>query len=656
MSYRVTVLPQAICLNAEKGDSLLSVLRTAGLILDAPCGGSGTCGKCRVIVDGEAVHACQTRIDRNMTVELPQIGPAQIEIDTPAPAGTGQGTLALALDIGTTTVAGYLLRGSEELAVAAVTNPQTSFGADVVSRIRHAENGQQAALTARIRSCVSELVERMCQKAGARPEEIETVSLVGNPTMQQLYLGMGVSNLARPPFAARLTALQIVPAEAYLPICSQAKMLIVPDISGFVGADTVAAILASGMAEREEMTLLVDIGTNGEMVLGNRHRMVACAAAAGPALEGANICFGMRSQAGAIDHVWQEGDRFACSVIGGGKAVGICGSGLVDAVAAALNGDLLNARGRVQNEQRRIILTDEICLTQEDIRQVQLAKGAIAAGIAQMAAQLGICMEQIDRVCLAGAFGSYLDPRSACRIGLLPQGLLPKIEICGNAAGSGAKLLLQDQSMLAKLPQLVDTVEFLELAASTGFQRCFADSMRFTPSVEYWCQAAKAVGFTEAAVLDIATLQPREDVRAMCAEDKCGAYGKNWTCPPYCGTLEACAGKIQSYRRGILVQTVGQLKKTIDTRGYRRTEAQHLDRFHALAEAMRPVLPDALFLGAGGCRICPVCAYPAPCRFPDKACASMEGYGLFVTQVCQDNGLAYHHGEHTITYTACILF
>ena len=179
--------------------------------------------------------------------------------------------------------------------------------------------------------------------------------------------------------------------------------------------------------------------------------------------------------------------------------------------------------------------------------------------------------------------------------------------------------------------------------------------MRFEASQSYWCGKAIALGFTNAVPLEPATLQPRQDVRDMCASDKCRAYGKNWTCPPHCGTLHRCEAELHSFSHGILLQTVGKLEKAIDTKAYRRTERQHLQQFHALAEALRKRDPAALCLGSGGCRICTECAYPAPCRFPEKACSSMEGYGLFVTQVCRDNGCQYHYGEKTVTNTACIL-
>lgn len=171
-----------------------------------------------------------------------------------------------------------------------------------------------------------------------------------------------------------------------------------------------------------------------------------------------------------------------------------------------------------------------------------------------------------------------------------------------------------------------------------------------------WFQRAKELGFDEACPLDPKTLTAREDVRSMCAADKCGAYGKNWTCPPACGSLAECQAKMRSYDRGILVQTVGRMTKAIDSRCYRETERRHLAAFQALSRELRKIHPEALCLGAGGCRVCRQCAYPEPCRFPEQALSSMEGYGLFVTQVCRDAGLPYHHGEKTITYTACILY
>lgn len=484
MLHHIIVLPQQRNIEAAAGAALLDVLRSAGFFLNAPCGGNGSCGKCRVLIDGEEALACRTVVNRDMTVTVPSAEGSGILTDGiahQASAFPGKDGYLLAFDIGTTTVAGYLLDGriGRELACASMRNPQAAFGADVISRIRHALHGHMEELTAAIRKCVTDLACILCEKAGVAPEAVTLISIVGNPAMQQLFLGILPDNLKRIPFAPLLTQAKTVPAKNYIPLCDHAELLIVPDISGFVGADTVACMLATGLHEKEELTLLVDIGTNGEMVLGNKHRMVACSAAAGPALEGANIQFGMRGQAGAIDHVQLADGQFQCSVIGGGEAAGICGSGIIDAVAAALEAGIINERGRIQNKDHTIMLTDHIFLTQDDIRQVQMAKGAIAAGIELMAAQLGAALQDIQKVYLAGAFGTFMDPASACRIGLLPPVLEPKITAVGNAAGSGAKLLACDTKQFLFTQQIVSRAEFLELATVPEFQRCFAKNMRF---------------------------------------------------------------------------------------------------------------------------------------------------------------------------------
>ncbi len=625
----ITLLPDNRILQAKAGEHLHGVLAREGLI-DAPCGGRGTCGKCKVLINGAEVQACQTPVTEDMTLTIPL---------TNAPKAEKLPGIRAAFDIGTTTVVCYLLDDSgNTVAQASAKNPQAGFGADVISRLQAAASGQKELLTQLIRDTMQELLAGIC----SAPEDIQVVSVVGNPAMQQLFLGLPVDNLLTVPFASILKSSE-----------RAGKLLTVPDISGFLGADTVAGALACGLHQAREMTLLVDIGTNGEMVLGNKDCLMACATAAGPALEGACIQFGMLAEPGAIDHVWLEKGRMQCSVIGGGTAKGICGSGLIDAMACALDLGLLNHRGRIQKEDRKIYITNTVYLTQEDIRQVMLAKGAIAAGIRLMAQEMGIQLTDIRRVCLAGAFGSYMKPESACRIGLLPEALLDRISAVGNAAGQGAVLLAAEPQRLAVCDQILEKTEFLELANLPGFPKIFAKAMELP---ENWQASGLAMGFTKAAAFDPAILQAREDVRAMCAEDKCHAYGKNWMCPPHCGTIEECQETMGSYRHGILLQTVGHLSKDIDSRGYLETEKRHLECFYQFCEAIRRQYPHALCLGAGGCRICKTCAFPDSCRCPEKAVSSMEAFGLFVTQVCRDAGLSYHSGPRTITYTACVLF
>lgn len=489
MSRRITVLPNAITLTVPEGSNLLEVLRANGLAPDAPCGGNGICGKCTVTVDGEKRLACQTRLEGDVTVELGAEEGLQIlsaGIERKGAVNPWKEGYLLAADIGTTSVVCFLLDGKtgEELASASMRNPQTVFGADVISRIQAALGGKLEEESKAIRQGLAELITSVCDRAGIRPEEIGVICPVGNPAMQQLFLGLSPQNLAVPPFAPVLTDVQAIPCGKLLSLCPDAALLVIPDISGYVGADTMGCVLSTGLYESREITLMVDIGTNGEMVLGSRDRMIACSTAAGPALEGANIRFGMRGTNGAIDHVWLENGEIRCSVIGGGTARGICGSGLVDAVAAALDMGLLNKRGRIQSTlevdgQRVIRLTDTVYLTQDDIRQVQLAKGAIHAGIQLMAAQLGIDASDIRQVLLAGAFGTYLNPDSACRIGMLPEELKDRITAVGNAAGSGAKLLACSRETLELCRRLREKIEFLELASLPEFAKTFAKSTGF---------------------------------------------------------------------------------------------------------------------------------------------------------------------------------
>ena len=326
---------------------------------------------------------------------------------------------------------------------------QKAFFLDCIQR---ALAGEMEAQTRLIREQMGSLLGDACRQAGVLPETVGVISVVGNPCIQQLFLGIMPENLAKIPFAPVLTKAEVGEAGDIFPCCPHAALVTVPDISGYVGADTVGCVLASGLDREEKRTLLVDIGTNGEMVLGNRERMIACATAAGPALEGAKIRFGMRGEPGAIDHAALVGNTLSLSVIGGGEAAGICGSGLIDIAAVLLDAGVVNARGRLDEPgtalplgdrifetegQRCFRLTDSVYLTQDDIRQLQMAKGAIASGIELMAAQLGGGVETIERVLLAGAFGSFIRPESACRIGLLPPQLLDRIQAIGNAAGSG---------------------------------------------------------------------------------------------------------------------------------------------------------------------------------------------------------------------------
>lgn len=488
MKHTILLPQNGSRLEAEHGEILLDVLRLHHMAPKAPCGGNGTCGKCRVVVNSQERLACQTAVEQDLVVEFPQeetdvqilVHGCSVSVKAePVRAG-----YLLAFDIGTTTVVCYLLDNQgKEIASSSMLNPQSSYGADVVSRIQLALRGEMMQLTGCIREGLAALTKEVCKKAGIQPEELGVVSVVANPCMQQLFLGISPENLASIPFSPVITHSSVRPAREILPLWNNAALLTIPDIAGYVGADTMGCILSTRMYEREEMCLLVDIGTNGEMVLGNSQRIVACSTAAGPALEGATIRCGMRAAPGAIDHVWVANGQLQCSVIGGGTPRGICGSGIIDAVACLLELKLINQRGKLLRPEIRsgtavVPLLGEVALTQDDIQEVLLAKGAIAAGIELMVQHLGITAAAIDHVLLAGAFGSYVRPESACAIGLLPPILLEKVQAIGNAAGSGAKLLACSKEELPRTDQLLQRIESLELARIPNFQRVFAQNTR----------------------------------------------------------------------------------------------------------------------------------------------------------------------------------
>ena len=426
-----------------------------------------------------------------MSIELLQADTVSVltggngEVSVTAPEVDG---LLLAVDIGTTTVAAYLLDGmtGKELSVVSNLNPQTVFGADVISRIQLARDGKLSQEQKTIVKELNGMVRELCRKAKVNHRDIRRVCVVGNPAMQQLFMGLDPENLVTIPFAPILTKTDVVPAKEYLRDCPNAVLQVVPDISGYVGADIVAGILATDLHHATDNVLFVDIGTNGEMAMRSKDgRMTACATAAGPALEGAKIKFGMRGAPGAIDHVERQGDRVICHVIGDGPAKGICGSGLIDAVAVFLEKGAINKRGRIASPEeidgeRFLPLRDGVYLSQSDIREVMLAKGAIAAGVELMAEQLGIGLEEVDRVLLAGAFGSFMDSHSACRIGLLPGILDGKITAVGNTAGVGAKQMVCDPALFELTTELVKEIDFIELGDLPGFMKSFAKNMNFT--------------------------------------------------------------------------------------------------------------------------------------------------------------------------------
>ena len=595
---KVVFLPSGAEMIAEPGMTIMQALHRAGLNIDAPCGGNGTCKKCKVKVtdsDGERiVLACQTVISGDMTVDISredeghrilmggitrEVAPipsvsvhtvqvprpttedlrscwlrlcTAVEKDAALPAGSirpnltvisdlyqtleaneyqvdavlcdgallavqpvGSPVLGLAYDIGTTTIACYLLdlRSGRQLSQSSMLNPQTTFGGDVIMRMKYSvENGLEE-LTECVRKALNTLAAKSASSAGQKLKDVYLITVVGNTCMHHLFMGISPASLAYAPYTAAITEEIQASARDYgFSVHPGCRLFMLPNIAGFVGADTVGAALAAAMDDKTELTLLIDIGTNGEMVLGTKEHLVACSTAAGPAFEGALISCGMRGADGAIDHAKLMDGKIQYTVIGGGKPIGICGSGLIDLLSELVRVGLVESGGRMLDDDE--IDADPVCrpyaglmetrgglrafrlaaaeesgsgealyFTQKDVREVQLAKGAMAAGVQMMCQHLGVTVEEIRSVMIAGAFGSYMSPVSACGIGLIPPQLEDRVMAIGNAAGEGSKLCALSIEEYRRAARLARSMDYLELAANPAFQDVFVDQLEF-PSDE----------------------------------------------------------------------------------------------------------------------------------------------------------------------------
>jgi len=404
----------------------------------------------------------------------------------------------VAIDIGTTTLACYLFELTEgrQLAVAACSNPQRAFGADVISRIQYVHEQGEQGLEELQRVVVDELnklISDMTQEAKIATPSIYKATVVGNPTMLHLFLGVDPSGIDHSPYVPVIqNGLTLRAEEVGLAVSPFAKVEIIPAISAYVGSDIVAGMLYADMGTTSAIELLLDIGTNGEIALAVGKKIFACSTAAGPAFEGASITQGMSALDGAIHQVIIEEDKLSCSVIGKKEARGICGSGLLDAVAALREIGLIDSSGRLcrsehplssriegEGTKARFLLSDGVYLTQKDIREFQLAKGAIRAGIEVMLEHASIGSGSIERILIGGAFGSSLSSQSLLLTGLLPPIDAERIITLGNSAGQGAKLALRDRKVAPRLQRLIEATEYIELSFVKSFSHRFIKQMHF---------------------------------------------------------------------------------------------------------------------------------------------------------------------------------
>ncbi len=478
----------------DPGTALQEVLFERGV--EFPCGGRGTCRKCRIkVLQGHlAVNAiqeralsaaevengwrlaCQCRVTGPVTIEVAQMQ-TSILADTTRITGTSQEGLAVAVDLGTTTLVAQLLdlQTGEVIGVESALNAQARHGADIMSRVQFGLTVDGANILQNlIRVQIGQMISNLLKNCKCPQRSLQGINIVGNTVMHHLFGGLSVEPLARVPFeTTQGNELNWRSAEIGLDISGNPAVKFLPCLGGFVGSDILAGILAVGMHHSPETIALIDLGTNGEVVVGNRERILCASTAAGPAFEGAQISMGMRATTGAVWKVDSMNGHLKSEVIGHVPARGICGSGLVDAVAAGLTLGWINPSGRIALPEREIVVQSPVVINQADIRELQLAKGAIAAGLQILLTQAGLRTSDLKRIYLAGAFGNYINVESGRRIGLLdfPPDM---IEQAGNTALRGAKMSLADG-----YHEILTITQHVPLATDTRFQEIFAEQMTF---------------------------------------------------------------------------------------------------------------------------------------------------------------------------------
>lgn len=469
------------------GEEKLSVLlQRAGLYMAHPCGGRGSCGKCAVTAAGavSAPNASERRAGTRLSCQIVVQGDAAVtlpdsrrdeQIETGTDAGLRPlcpmpGRYGAAVDIGTTTLAAklYDLQTGACIGTAAARNPQTAVAADVMGRIGAAMAGGLLDLQAQAVQAVEELLAECSAQTGTGGAD--SLVLTGNTTMLYLLTGRDPACLSSAPFRADTlfgTDMEFSERRAYLPPCMNA----------FVGADITCAVLASGMCEKAETALLCDIGTNGEMALWKGGTLYVTSTAAGPAFEGAGISCGCGSIRGAIDRVWLAGGKLCVHTLGDAQAVGVCGSGLIDAVAAALEIGCIDETGFM--EEDCLPLSADVALLPADIRAVQLAKAAIAAGMEILMEAACVSPDDVAALYIAGGFGSHLNVASAAAIGLLPPALAGRTRMIGNASLTGASLALLNCEARRAMSRIAASAVHVNLGGSARFNARYVENMLF---------------------------------------------------------------------------------------------------------------------------------------------------------------------------------
>jgi len=480
--------------------TILEILRDNMIYYDAPCGGNKTCGRCKIrivygnIVKGkevqsisdEIVLACDCIPFGDIKV-MPLIGNENYAVETDfkktvlVNPGEHYSGIGVAIDIGTTTLVLYFynLDNGEIIAIQTAVNLQKSYGADIMSRLKY-YCSNKTLMNEIIIAQINDIIAKTASLYAFEPKDISRITIAGNTVMEHFFGGIDAEPIATAPYVpTSLFGIEQRAMNLGIKVSKNAVVYFAPCVSGFVGGDITAGMMSCNLDRTSDTILYLDIGTNGEIALAAKGRIFCCAAAAGPAFEGANISCGMGAQSGAISTVYlNEKNEIQYSTINDVEPLGICGSGLVDAVAVGIKLSIIDETGRIQ-KGNSLKIAEKAVLTQKDIREVQLAKSAICAGILTLMDFVGISFEQIDEVLLAGGFGTRINPKSACAIGLIPNELFEKIRTVGNAAGAGAAELLLKPEAEDRIQFLAEKCTYIELSENEFFKNEYITQMGF---------------------------------------------------------------------------------------------------------------------------------------------------------------------------------
>ena len=493
MQHRVIFRPSGKEVSVEAGTKVSEAARLAGVEIATPCGGTGRCGRCTVLIDGDfedRVLACMTQIDRDMTVTIPERDSGRViaatddkhlDIDEMSPMTSG---LGLAVDIGTTTVALDILdmATGEELYSSADVNGQKKLGDDVLARIQCAADGG----TEELRGLVLDTINRLTEGFSDR-ERIDAVYIAGNTTMEHLFVGVDPTPIRVEPYEPVVISSELTGEDSGLAVAKDAKVLTMPCIAAYVGGDITSDIVYAKMDRSEDMSLLIDVGTNGEVALGNSDMLMVCSSSAGPAFEGGNLRSGMLARPGAIDSVRIVDGKVSYTVIGGVEPKGICGSGIIDLLAQLYIDGLVDKRGnftdRAELKDGRFILYGDIGISVPEIRDVMMTKAAIFSASRALVRNLGIEFSDLEHIYIAGGFGNFIDMESAIVLGMFPDVPREKFVYLGNASLAGAKAALLSSTFRDRIEDAFSKMTYLDLSSDPVFFDEYM-SAQFIPHTE----------------------------------------------------------------------------------------------------------------------------------------------------------------------------